>query len=130
MEIPKLKLNTMKPADFFGKLFQLRDEIHLNHLRVTGPSSFAAHSALNEFYSDVLDLIDGLMESYQGKYGIIDITIPSSKSGDSIKCLEELVKLTDGGVAYSMFSETWIQNQIDEITTLTYSTLYKLKNLK
>ena len=130
MEVPKVKLNSMKPTDFFGKLFQLRDEIHLNHLKVTGPGSFAAHSALNGFYSNVLDLIDGLVESYQGKYGIIDITIPSSKSGDSIKCLEELVKLTDGGAGYSMFSETWIQNQIDEISTLVYSTLYKLKNLK
>lgn len=130
MEVPKIKLNTMKPGDFFGKLFQLRDEIHLNHLRVTGPGSFAAHSALNEFYTDVLELIDGLIESYQGKYGIIDITIPSSKSGDSIKCLEELVKLTDGGSAYSMFTETWIQNQIDEISTLGYQTLYRLKNLK
>lgn len=130
MEVPKVKLNSMKPGDFFGKLFQLRDEIHLNHLRVTGPGSFAAHAALNEFYSDVLDLIDGLVESYQGKYGIIDITIPSTSKGDSIKCLEELVKLTDGGSAYKMFSETWIQNQIDEISTLTYQTLYKLKNLK
>lgn len=130
MEVPKIKLNTMKPGDFFGKLFQLRDEIHLNHLRVTGPGSFAAHSALNGFYSDVLDLIDSLVESYQGKYGIIEITISNAKSGDSIKCLEELVKLTDGGSAYSMFTETWIQNQIDEISALTYQTLYKLKNLK
>lgn len=130
MDVPKIKLNTMKPGDFFGKLFQLRDEIHLNHLKVTGPGSFAAHSALNGFYTDVLDLIDGLVESYQGKYGIIEITIPSAKSGDSIKCLEELVKLTDGGSAYSMFTETWIQNQIDEISTLGYQTLYRLKNLK
>lgn len=130
MEVPKIKLNTMKPGDFFGKLFQLRDEIHLNHLKITGPGSFAAHSALNGFYSDVLDLIDSLVESYQGKYGIIEIVISNTKSGDSIKCLEELVKLTDGGSAYSMFTETWIQNQIDEISTLGYQTLYKLKNLK
>ena len=130
MDIPKLKLNTVKPGDFFGKLFQLRDEIHLNHLRVTGPGSFAAHKALNEFYDSILDLTDGLIESYQGKYGIVDITIPSSTKGDSIKCLEELVKLTDGGSVYNMFSETWIQNQIDEISALGYATLYKLKNLK
>ena len=130
MEVTKLKLNTMKPGDFFGKLFQLRDEIHINHLRITGPGSFAIHSALNEFYTDVLDLLDELVESYQGKYGIIDITIPSSKSGDSIKCLEELVKLTDDGVVYSLFKEPYLKNQIDEITTLTYKTLYKLKNLK
>ena len=40
-----------------------------------------------------------------------------------------LAKLTDDGNAYIMFKETWIQNQIDEISTLTYQTLYKLKNL-
>lgn len=130
MEAPKIKLNTMKASDLFGKLFQLRDEIHLNHLKINGPGSFAAHSALNTFYSDILESIDSLIESYQGKYGIIDITIPNSKSGDSIKCLEELVKLTDGGFAYTIFNETWIKNQLDEISQLTYQTLYKLKNLK
>lgn len=130
MEVPKIKLNSMKATDFFGRLFQLRDEIHLNHLSVKGPGAFAAHIALNSFYGDVLELIDSLIESYQGKYGIVDITIPNSTKGDSIKCLEELAKLTDGGPAYSMFSETWIQNQLDEISTLTYQTLYKLKNLK
>lgn len=130
MDIPKLKLNTMKPTDFFGKLFQLRDEIHLNHLKITGPGSFATHLALKEFYEEILDLTDSLIESYQGKYGVIDITIPSSKSGDSIKCLEELVKMTDQGSVYLLFHESYLRNQIDEISTLGYSTLYKLKNLK
>lgn len=130
MEIPKVKLNSMKPGDFFGKLFQLRDEIHLNHLRVNGTGSYAAHIALGSFYENLLELTDTFIESYQGKYGIIDITIPSTSKGDSIKCLEELAKLTDSGSVYKMFSETWIQNQIDEISTLTYQTLYKLKNLK
>lgn len=130
MDMPKIKLTQMNPGMFMGKLFQLRDEIHLNHLRVNGPGSFAAHKALNKFYNGILDLTDKLIESYQGKYGIIDITIPSSSKSDSIKCLEELAKLTDDGAIYKMFKETWIQNQIDEISTLTYQTLYKLKNLK
>ena len=130
MDIPKVKLTQLSPGKFFGKLFQLRDEIHLNHLRVSGVGSYATHKALNEFYDGLLDLIDSLIESYQGKYGIIDIEIPSSSKSDSIKCLEELVKLTDNGLVYNMFTETWIQNQIDEISTLTYQTLYKLKNLK
>lgn len=130
MNIPKVKLTQLSPGKFFGKLFQLRDEIHLNHLRVSGVGSYATHKALNEFYDGILDLIDSLIESYQGKYGIIDIEIPNSSKSDSIKCLEELVKLTDHGSVYNMFTETWIQNQIDEISTLTYQTLYKLKNLK
>jgi hypothetical protein len=130
MEVPKIKLTQMNPEIFIGKLFQLRDEIHINHLRVTGPGSFAAHKALNKFYDGILDLTDSLIESYQGKYGIIEIVVPSASKSDSIKCLEELVKLTDDGAVYKMFKETWIQNQIDEISTLTYQTLYKLKNLK
>lgn len=113
--------------EFFGKLFQLRDEIHLNHLRVT---SYAQHVALGDFYDSLLGLTDNLIESYQGKYGIIDMSIPNSSKSDSIKCIEELAKLTDGGNYYTMFKETWIQNQVDEISTLCYKTLYKLKNLK
>lgn len=125
-----LQFNTMKPTDFFGKLFQIRDQIHLTHLSIVGAGSFATHKALNEFYDGLLEAIDTLIESYQGKYGIVDVSIPSSTKVDSISVLKSLALLTDGGSAYSMFKETWIQNQLDEISTLTYQTLYKLQNLK
>mgnify|MGYP003342694108 CR=1 FL=1 len=118
-----------KAEEFFGKLFQLRDQIHLTHLKVSGPGSYASHKALNEFYDGLLDHIDTLVESYQGKYGILTINIPASSSVDPEMALEMLAKLVDDGSAYIMFKETWIQNQIDEISTLTYQTLYKLKNL-
>lgn len=130
MTIPKLKTNISTPNEFFGRLFQLRDQIHLIHLRVTGVGSYAAHKALNEFYDSILNLTDGLIESYQGKYGIITLKVKESSEGDAISLLKELALLTDGGSVYNMFKETWIQNQIDEISALTYSTLYKLQNLK
>lgn len=130
MTIPKLKTNISTPNEFFGRLFQLRDQIHLIHLRVTGVGSYAAHKALNEFYDSILNLTDGLIESYQGKYGIITLKVKESGDGDAISLLKELALLTDGGSVYNMFKETWIQNQIDEISALTYSTLYKLQNLK
>lgn len=120
----------MKPEDFFGKLFSIRDQIHLTHLAITGTGSFAAHKALNEFYDEILDVIDGLIEAYQGKYGIINITIPSSTKGDGITILKGLVTLTDGGSAYNMFKESWIKNQLDEISFLAYGIIYKLQNLK
>ena len=125
---PKVK-SLSKAEEFFGKLFQLRDQIHLTHLKVSGPGSYAAHKALNEFYDGLLDQIDTLVESYQGKYGIINLNIPASSTVEPEMALEALAKLTDDGNAYIMFKETWIQNQIDEISTLTYQTLYKLKNL-
>lgn len=128
--IPSLKSNTMNPEQFFGKLFQIRDQIHLKHLKVSGVGSYAQHVALNEFYNGILDLTDSLIESYQGKYGIINITIKESKDTDAISLLKELASLTDGGNVYKMFKETWIQNELDTISKLTYQTLYKLQNLK
>ena len=129
-QIAKPASRSNKAGDFFGKLFQIRDQIHLTHLNVSGIGSYAAHKALNEFYDELLDLLDTLIESYQGKYDLVDISIPASEKVDPITALEDLTSLTDSGMAYIMFKETWIQNQIDEISTLAYQTLYKLKNLK
>lgn len=39
---------------------------HLKHLSVTGPSSYAIHKALNEYYDAIPDLVDTVVESYQG----------------------------------------------------------------
>jgi len=128
--LPNIKLPTLTKEDFFGMLFQIRDQIHLQHLKVNGIGAYAQHKALNEFYDGLLDLLDGLLESYQGKYGLINITVPKSTAEEPLGLLTKLVSLTDSGSAYSLFSETWIKNQLDEISTLTYSTLYKLKNLK
>lgn len=122
------------PIEFFGKLFQTRDQIHLRHLRPSNPGqlgSYAQHKALNDFYDEILDLTDSLIESYQGKYGLLNITISNSNSNfEPIDLILDLAKLTDGGSIYKMFKETWIQNQLDEISALCYQTVYKLKNLK
>lgn len=130
MEAPKIKLDKNSPAEFFGKLFQIRNQIHIKHLRITGTGSYAGHIALHDFYDTILGLTDNLIESYQGKYGIINLEVKEACDTDPVKLLEELARTTDGGSVYNMFKETWIQNQIDEISTLTYQTLYKLKNLK
>lgn len=128
MEVPKFK--AMTPSEFFGLLFQIRNQIHIRHLRINGSGAYAGHIALHDFYDNILDLIDSLIESYQGKYGIVNLTIKESTDVDAIKTLESLAKLVDSGEAYNMFKESWLKNQIDEIATLTYQTIYKLKNLK
>lgn len=133
MKIPKLnnQAKSLSPSDFFGKLFQIRDSIHLSHLNVSGIGSYASHKALNEFYDEILDLTDDLIESYQGKYGRVNITIPESKTNlNHIEAIKQLVNLTDNGSLYNSFTETFIQNQLDEISKLCYQTLYKLEELK
>ena len=51
--------------------FHSRTQAHVFHLGVKGPGSFSAHSALNIYYDNIVGLVDGLVESYQGKYGLI-----------------------------------------------------------
>ncbi len=116
------------PVQLFSKLFQLRDESNLRHLQPTNPGKPGSgweHKTLNDFYEELLDLIDGLLESYQGKYGVQTLQIDTTKVGDIRMCLKETATMLE---KYE-FQESWLNNQVDEITTLIYSTLYKLNNL-
>ena len=119
----------MKCADFVGTLFLARDVAHSTHLNTR---SFAKHSALNTFYDEVIELADKFAEAYQGKYGLIGpISLMSAKKTNNI------VEFLEGQVdelmemRYKVVDRecTPLQNIIDEIFGLYYSTLYKLKFL-
>ena len=111
----------------FSKLFEARDFAHKAHLET---KSYSQHKALDGFYNDLLDLTDGLVESYFGKYGIQKIEIGQVKQNDAVAYLEDFANFMEQAHAAVDKKDTWIQNQIDEILQLTFSTLYKLKNLK
>lgn len=117
-----------KAAEFFKTLLDAVTTSHLLHLQ---SRSFSQHSALGDFYSELEDLADGLIESYQGKYGIVtDYPVgPSFPNNDPISFMTKVsdyVRNTRAGVA----SDSEIQNDIDTIQSLIDSTLYKLTNLQ
>lgn len=116
------------PEILFGKLLKLRDESQLRHWNPTNAGKLGSgweHSALGSFYDDLLDLLDTLVESYQGKYGLVNITIDSTKVGDMKACIKEHAEMLEK----FEFKESWLNNQRDELCTLMYQTLYKLNNL-
>ena len=119
----------MSCEKFIGTLFLARDVAHSVHLNTR---SFAKHSALNTFYDEIVDLTDKFAESYQGKYGLIGpIALMSAKKTNNIvefleDQVEELMKMRYDVVEKEC---TPLQNIIDEILGLYYSTLYKLKFL-
>lgn len=120
--------NKNTPEILFSKLFKLRDEVNLRHLRPTNPGKLGAgweHTTLGSLYEDLLDLIDTLIESYQGKYGLVNIVIDSSKVGDIKVCIKEHAEMLEK----FEFKESWLNNQRDELCTLMYQSLYKLDNL-
>lgn len=126
----ELAKNPMNNASkFIGRLFEARDVAHKEHFKVTGTGSYAAHKALNEFYDGILDLADGFVESYQGKYGIVNFDIKSVNIVDFMEYIVELVKYIEA--SKEIFNKDgYLQNQIDEMVALCYTTIYKLKNLK
>jgi len=113
-------------GEFFGKLFQLRDVAHLNHLK---SQSYAQHVALGDFYDGLLTLTDDLIECYQGIKGIVDISIPASKASDPTLSLQEFYTYFQNNRS-KFFTESQLLNISDEILSLINKTIYKLKNLK
>jgi len=115
--------------------FHSRTQAHVFHLRVKGPGAFAAHSALNTYYDEIVGIIDGLVESYQGKYGIIEFKEVNNLDNDAsfeniIKYFTNLCTFLEKERQDTKLQDSWIQNQIDNISQLLYSTKYKLINLQ
>lgn len=121
------------PAKFFSKLFESKEIAHVFHLQVKGEEgSHATHKALGDYYEDVLELIDDLIEVYQGQNEIVEgydiIDTNQTKSSDPITYFTELgefIKQT----RHSALSEDDAASQalVDDILILLYKTLYKLR---
>jgi DNA-binding ferritin-like protein len=119
----------MKCADFVGMLFLARDVTHSAHLNTR---SYAKHKALNKFYEEIIDLTDTFAEAYQGKYGLIGpISLMSAKKTNNVVAFLEGQVDDLEEMRYKVVDKdcTPIQNIIDEIFGLYYTTLYKLKFL-
>ena len=110
-------------------LFHSRTQAHVYHLQTP---SFAAHKALNDYYDEIVGLTDGLVETYQGKYGIImDYTNFTLMQYQSCEAIQEYFKALNSTVEILRqdIPDSYLQNQIDGVVELIQSTLYKLKYL-
>ena len=92
--------------------------------------SFSKHMALGEYYEEIVELVDDLVESYMGCYEQIK-TFPSvyHQPKEAVKYMESLKNFVDDA-RKDLPQETQIQNIVDEIAQLIDSTLYKLRFLK
>jgi len=122
-------------SKFFSKLFESREMAHVYHLQIKGEGSYSGHKALDNYYNDVLDLIDELVETYQGQYEIVEdyqiIDTNSTTSKDKIEYFNELQQfIKDNRYTALSKEDSHLQNIVDEVVALGYRTLYKLKNLK
>ena len=115
-------------------LMASRDQTHIFHWQTTGDGSFAAHLALNAYYDAIPDMVDALVEAYQGKHGIVKGYEPAERfdeySKDSaIKYFKALIAFVERVYAKFPKEDTNIINQLDAFKDLIYTTIYKLENL-
>ncbi len=114
-------------------LLQSRTQTHSFHLGVRGIGSHSAHVALGEYYDTIGGLIDGLVETYQGKEGLIQLSgIGVLDKNNDIKNIIKYFETLCGMVAKlrtnPKLQDSWIQNDIDTVVSLLYRTKYKLVN--
>jgi hypothetical protein len=117
-------------VDMIATLLHSQTQVHIFHLQT---KTYSEHKALQNYYEGIDGLVDGIVESYQGKYEIITgyktIKTVDYKSTEQVisyfKELDENIEKNRTSV-----KESYIQNQIDTVQELIYSTLYKLRFLK
>jgi len=118
---------------FLSKIFESREMAHVYHLTVKGEEgSHAKHTALGEFYEEIIEMLDELIEVYQGEYGVIEgydsIDTSATKSTDAVKYFEDLAAFIKADKQKCFKAEeTHYFTIIDDIMVLIYRTLYKLK---
>ena len=98
------------------------------HLRT---AKYAKHEALDEFYKEMPEKVDSLIEAWMGahgkKVGSFQNTLSSSNL-NTLKYLGELKRVCKEGYAL-MGDNDELKSLLDDIVNLINSTLYKVKEL-
>ena len=93
-------------------------------------TSFSVHKALNNYYDEIVERIDGLVESVSGIYGRptgYELVNPVDyQSVEQVVAYFQALYAEVQSERQMTFQETWVQNQIDNVSELIASTLYLL----
>ena len=112
----------------FGTLQQSVVSTWRKHLRT---AKYAKHIALNEFYEDMPEKVDALIEAWMGANGKKVKgyeNILQSANMNTLTYLKELKKIAKQGYEL-MGGEKELEALLDDIVELIDSTLYKVKEL-
>ena len=113
--------------------FHSRTQAHVFHTRVKGTGALALHLALETYYTEIVPLIDGLIESYQGMHGLIEYkdvkgVDNNAEKENIINYFTKLCTYLEAARKNEKLQHSWIQNDIDTVVSLLYKTKYKLVN--
>ena len=107
-------------AKFISNLLNSRQQAHVYHWQAVGEGSNAVHEALNEYYDKIVKKVDGLVESIQGRNGIIrgyDLQFTVREDNKPLVYFQALVKYVEV-IRQRLPQDSYVQNQVDEIVAL------------
>jgi len=111
-------------SKFISLLFKAKEDAHITHIEQRTKST-AIHKAMSIFYSELDELLDTFAETVMAVHGQLTLSFSAACISNPLFYMENLYKEVEK--AKSMYSETWILNQIDEIHQLIAHTMYRLK---
>lgn len=105
-------------------LLELRDKAHLAHWAT---QSYSEHKALGKFYDGLLDFVDTFVETYQGKYGRLNLSgLAGLTITDAIEIVKEVYSVV-GAIEVKIDKEcTDLLNILADIKGLCNHTQYLL----
>lgn len=120
--------------ELVSRVFTTRNAVHLAHWKAKGEGSYARHQALGDLYDGLTDKIDGIVEMYQGAFGLIGDPRPKTTefvaADKLISHLEDEADWIQENTEEIADGSRAIENAIDELAGLYLSSLYKLKILR
>lgn len=107
-------------------LFHSRQQAHFWHLET---KSFAEHKALDQYYTEILELVDKLLETYLGKgkkidFGKIRMTFNSYSKERMVEYFKKLARYIARAKKPLKPMDGDLANIMDEILSLINKTLY------
>jgi hypothetical protein len=128
-------IKTKKTSDIGGcicelvsKAFTTRNLLHFAHWNT---KSFASHMALGDLYDQIIEDIDEIVETYQGKFGLIeDLYCDAAKlPKDVTDHVKKEAQWVEDNRMFISKGETSIENLIDTLLGHYHKAVYKLENL-
>lgn len=115
---------------FVSTLFAARDKAHELHL---SSKTHSQHVTLNEFYDMIVDFVDKMTETFQGKHGLINVKIPATditfKQLDAIDFISDFCKWLETSGRKLQGDDSFVINLYDEFLGDVYRIKYKIDNL-
>lgn len=114
----------MNVTEFIKQLISATIIIRFFHWKTTS----LQHEPLGNFYDALSDAIDKLVETYQGREGLLEFEQLENVTTEfgALEYSEKLSEFIETNRA--IFEQSYIQNQIDTILEDLYVLIYKLKN--